>query len=74
MAPVPLLAFGPVAVAGLPVAFGDFSVFDLWSLNDRPTILLGMDALGLVDGLIIDYPRKELQIAKVTGVRHTTVH
>lgn len=69
MTPVPSLAFGPVAVQGLPVAFGDFSVFELWGLNDRPTLLIGMDALHLLDGLIIDYPRRELQIARVAGDR-----
>ncbi len=73
LAPVPFLAFGPVAVANLPVAFGDFSVFDLWELNDRPTVLIGMDALGLLDGMIIDYPRKELQITKVVGRKQATV-
>jgi hypothetical protein len=66
LAPVPYLVFGPVALANLPVSFGDFSIFDIWGINDRPTLLLGMDVLGMLDGMIIDYPRKELHIAKLS--------
>ncbi len=66
LAPVPRIAFGPVAVMNLPVSFGEFSVFDIWGVNDRPTLLIGMDALGLLSGLTIDYRRKELHIARVT--------
>lgn len=65
LAPVPRIAFGPVAVDNLAVSFGDFSVFDHWGINDRPTLLIGMDALGLLNGLVIDYPSKRLHIAKV---------
>lgn len=67
LAPVPRIAFGPVAVDNLAVSFGDFSVFDVWGINDRPTLLIGMDALGLLNGLVIDYPRKQLHIAKVVA-------
>jgi hypothetical protein len=63
---VPRIAFGSVAVENLPVAFGQFSVFDTWGINDRPTLLIGMDVLGLLEGLTIDYRRKELHIARVT--------
>jgi hypothetical protein len=31
-------------------------------LTDTPALLIGMDILGLVDALIIDYRRGELQI------------
>ena len=31
-------------------------------MNDEPAMLICMDVLGLLDTLIIDYRRKELQI------------
>ena len=65
LAPVPILAFGPVALANLPVSFGSFAVFDIWGVNDRPTLLLGMDALGMLSEMVIDYPRRQLHIAKL---------
>jgi hypothetical protein len=54
-----------VALANLPVSFGTFPVFDVWGVNDRPTLLLGMDALGMLSEMIIDYPRRQLHIAKL---------
>jgi len=56
------LAIGPVQFENLPVSFGNYSVFERWGVNDRPTLLIGMDALGLLKGLVIDFQRKELHI------------
>ena len=33
-----------------------------WRLTDEPAMLVGMDALGVLDTLLIDYRRHELQI------------
>lgn len=56
------LAVGPVEFEDFRVSFGNYSVFDRWGVNDRPTLLIGMDALGLLSGFAIDYQRKELHI------------
>jgi len=37
-------------------------LFQHWRLTNEPTLTLGMDLLGSFDVLIIDYPRRELQI------------
>ena len=44
------------------VTFGDMHIFEHWHLTHEPAMLIGMDALGLLDTLIIDYRRHELQI------------
>ncbi|HWW20532.1 MAG TPA: retropepsin-like aspartic protease [Steroidobacteraceae bacterium] len=44
------------------ISFGDMRIFEHWRLTDEPAMLVGMDALGLLDTLIIDYRRHELQI------------
>jgi hypothetical protein len=44
------------------VTFGDMHIFEHWHLTGEPVMLIGMDALGLLDTLIIDYRRHELQI------------
>jgi hypothetical protein len=44
------------------VTFGDMHIFEHWHLISEPVMLIGMDALGLLDTLIIDYRRHELQI------------
>jgi len=53
---------GGIAIRGARITFGDMSLFEHWNLMDEPTLLLGMDVLGLFDTLIIDYKLRELQI------------
>lgn len=58
----PSLALGDVMVRNPAMTFADFAIFDHWKLRDEPAMLVGMDVLGLLDTLIIDYRRKELQV------------
>lgn len=60
--PTPSLALGEVRVRNPAMTFADFAIFDHWKLKDEPAMLVGMDVLGLLDTLIIDYRRKELQV------------
>jgi len=52
---------GDLKVSHLNVAFGDFYVFKLWALDTRPALVIGMDLIGLLDKLVIDYDRQEVQ-------------
>jgi aspartyl protease len=60
--PTPALALGKITVRSPAMTFADFAIFQHWKLTDEPAMLIGMDVLGLVDTLIIDYRRKELQV------------
>jgi hypothetical protein len=53
---------GVVEIHYHDMTFGDMRIFEHWHLTDEPVMLIGMDALGLLDTLIIDYKRQELQI------------
>lgn len=54
------LRMGGLYVPQLMLTFGDVYIFDYWNLNDVPAIMLGMDVLGTVDKLVLDYRRKEV--------------
>jgi predicted aspartyl protease len=58
----PPIEFGRVRIQGARVTYGDMRIFDHWKMNDEPVVLIGMDAIGLLDTVIIDYRRQELQI------------
>jgi hypothetical protein len=58
----PLIVFGNFYVRGARMMFGDMYLFEHWQLTRQPTVLIGMDVLGLLDMLIIDYKKRELQI------------
>jgi predicted aspartyl protease len=59
---IPAITAGSLLVRNVNIMFADLYIFDHWKLSSKPTILIGMDVLGVLDTLIIDYRRKELQI------------
>jgi predicted aspartyl protease len=60
--PVPPVSLGPVVIAAPYLTVSDLQIFELWKMKSQPTMLIGIDTLGLLDYLIIDYRRMELQI------------
>jgi len=58
----PAIKLGAIQIRDPGVTFGDLYIFKQWKLTNEPAILIGMDSLGLLDTLIIDYRRHELQL------------
>ncbi len=58
----PSVVMGEIMVRNPAMTFADFAIFEHWNMIDEPAMLLGMDVLGLIETLIIDYRRKELQV------------
>jgi len=62
-ADVPPIRIGGINIRSAHITIGtDVGIFDTWNLADTPAVLIGMDALGTVDVLVIDYRRSELQV------------
>jgi len=53
---------GDMILSNLEVIFADFHVFKLWKLDQEPALLIGMDMLGVLDRLVIDYRRNEVSM------------
>jgi predicted aspartyl protease len=51
-----------ITIRGMRVTFGDIYIFNAWKMTEEPAMLIGMDIIGLLDSLIIDYKRKELHL------------
>ncbi len=58
----PLLSMGDITVRNSAMTFADFAIFEHWKMTQEPAMLIGMDVLGLLDTLVIDYRRRELQV------------
>jgi predicted aspartyl protease len=58
----PAITIGELLVRNPAMTFADFAIFEHWKMTQQPAMLIGMDVLGLLDTLIIDYRRKELQV------------
>jgi predicted aspartyl protease len=51
----PRLYLGRAVVTSVDAYIGDFHIFDLWGLQDEPTLLIGMDVLARAREMAIDY-------------------
>jgi len=58
----PAIELGTIHMVDPGVTFADLYIFKQWKLTAEPAILIGMDALGVLDTLIIDYREHELQL------------
>jgi predicted aspartyl protease len=53
----PVLRLGRSMVVGVNAYIGDFHIFDVWGLQDEPTVLIGMDSLARSREMAIDYEK-----------------
>ncbi len=58
----PPIFIGDVMIRGAHFTAGDLYIFQHWKLTKEPAVLIGMNVLGLLDTLIIDYKRSEMQV------------
>lgn len=59
---------GGIAIKDLPITFADNYAFTALKLQDRPAILLGMDALRLFDRVMIDFGNRRVGFDLPSGV------
>jgi len=59
---IPSIVAGDLLVKNAEILFADLHIFEHWQLVSKPALIIGMDVLGVLDTLVIDYRRNELQI------------
>ncbi len=64
---------GDMTLTNFEVIFADFHVFKHWELDQEPAMLIGMDMLGVLDRLVIDYRRNEVSVFGERGSSSRTV-
>ena len=65
---IPAISIGERIRINMPrMTFADLGVFGAWDMTSEPALIIGMDALGLLDTMIIDYRRAELQVRMRDG-------
>jgi len=58
----PTIKLGSIEIENPRITYGDMHIFEHWKMTDKPAILIGMDVLGRLGVLVIDYRRQELQV------------
>ncbi len=59
---MPTIYMDDVVIRGATMSFGDVYIFNYWKLTREPAILLGMDVIGVLEQLIIDYRARQVHI------------
>ncbi len=59
---VPTIVIGSLALRRADIRFADLHIFEHWKLLSEPALMIGMDVLGTIDSLVIDFRREELQV------------
>jgi predicted aspartyl protease len=72
----PVIAVGSLRLVGVELVYGDFHIFKVWGMQDKPAMIIGMDVLGTVGSLGIDYKNHDVYVAsaRVTGDPYSTIH
>jgi predicted aspartyl protease len=60
--PMPPVTIGPVTIRANYITICDLDIFTRWHMTAEPAMLIGIDTLGLLDKMVIDYRRMELQV------------
>jgi hypothetical protein len=59
---IPPVVLGSATISDMDLVVGDFHIFKAWDLQTQPAMLIGMDVLGGVQKLIIDFYRREVYV------------
>jgi predicted aspartyl protease len=59
---VPPIAIGELLIRNVQITFADPVIFTQWQLTREPAMLVGMDVIGSLDALVIDYKMREMHI------------
>jgi hypothetical protein len=59
---VPPVLMGTLEIQGARAIYGDMRIFETWKMTKEPVLLIGMDTIGQLDTVIIDYRLRELQV------------
>jgi len=63
----PTIVLESLRVTDVAIVYGDFHIFKVWEMTDKPAMIIGMDVLGTVPVLGIDFETHDLYLAGVRG-------
>ena len=64
----PVISIGSLRILDADVICGDFHIFKVWRMEDKPAMIIGMDVLGTVTSLGIDFKNQDVYLASTGGL------
>ena len=62
---VPPIVIDTLRINDVAIVFGQFHIFDVWRMQDQPAMVIGMDVLGTVASLSIDFKNQDVYVVSV---------
>ncbi len=59
---IPPIVLGQIEVRNMRANFGSMYIFEYWKLTKEPVLVIGMDVIGTLETLVIDYKLRELHM------------
>lgn len=56
----PTISIDSMRINDVQVVYGDFHIFKVWGMDNKPAMLVGMDVLGTVGSLGIDFKNRDI--------------
>ena len=67
----PTISIETLRIDDVEVVYGDFHIFEVWDMRDKPTMIIGMDVLGTVGSLGIDFKNQDVYFTNSTTTAPT---
>jgi hypothetical protein len=58
----PPIVIDALRINDVAIVFGEFHIFNVWRMQDQPAMIIGMDVLGTVASLSIDFKNQDVYI------------
>ncbi len=60
--PAPTIVLDGMRITDTEIVYGDFHIFKVWALEQKPALIIGMDVLGTVASLAIDFKNQDIYV------------
>jgi predicted aspartyl protease len=61
----PPIVIDSLRISGVAIVFGEFHIFNVWKMQDQPAMIIGMDVLGTVASLSIDFKNQDVYVGSL---------
>ena len=58
----PTIVLDGLRITDAEIVYGDFHIFKVWALEQKPALIIGMDVLGTVASLAIDFKNQDIYV------------
>jgi predicted aspartyl protease len=62
---VPPIVIDSLRITDVAMVFGDFHIFKVWGMQGQPAMIIGMDVLGTMASLSIDFKNQDVYVGSV---------